>query len=106
MNHSAIKYEITLSLQRPKCVHIAGPFKGGVHDLEMFRQGGLKEKLIEMNKTIWGDRDIKLCLADQGYHSKKFPDDNELFAFPNGFDSKELNNFKSCGRLHHETFNG
>ncbi len=29
MNSTAAKYEVALSVQRAKCVHMAGPFKGG-----------------------------------------------------------------------------
>ena len=105
MNHGAVKYEVTLAVQRAKCVHIAGPFKGGIHDMEMFRQGGLKEKLLSLNRTIRGVRQVKLCLGDGIYHSKVDPRENELFSIPNRYDSKELNNFKSRGRLRHETLN-
>ena len=28
-NHAAAKYEVTMSVHRAKCVHIAGRFKGG-----------------------------------------------------------------------------
>jgi hypothetical protein len=105
MKHAAAKYEVVLSVHRAKVVHIAGPFKGGTHDLEMFRQGGLKEKLTHLNRTLRGIRRVKLCLADRGYHSKQ-NDEACLFSLPNGFDSKALNNYKSRGRLRHETFNG
>jgi hypothetical protein len=105
IKHAAAKYEVVLAVQRAKCVHIAGPFKGGTHDLEMFRQGGLKNKLTRLNRTLDGVRRVKLCLADRGYKSKE-EDENYLFSLPNGSDSKELNNMKSRGRLRHETFNG
>jgi hypothetical protein len=104
MKHAAAKYEVVLAVHRAKVVHIAGPFKGGTHDLEMFRQGGLKAKLTRLNRTLRGVRRVQLCLADRGYHSKE--DDECFFSLPNGYDSKELNNFKSRGRLRHETFNG
>ena len=104
MNGAAAKYEVTLLTQAAKCVHIAGPFKGGVHDLEMFREGGLKEKLIKLNRTVRGIRHVKLCLADRGYRSKD-ENENGLFSLPNGFNSPELHRFKSRGRLRHETFN-
>jgi hypothetical protein len=42
--------------------------------------------------------------VDRGYNLK-IQDKKYLFSWPNGFDSKELNNFKSCGHLRHETFN-
>jgi hypothetical protein len=94
-NHGAVKYEIALSLHRAKCVHVAGPFKGGTHDMEVFRRGGLMEKVQEG----------KLMLADRGYRSK-FLHERVKFSLPNSYGSKELENFKSRGRLRHETFNG
>ncbi len=95
-NHGALKYEIALSVQRSKCVHISGPFRGGLGDVDMFRKGGLKEKLSAN----------KYAIADRGYRSK-FDDDRKVLSLPNPkYDSKELNNFKSRARLRHETFNG
>lgn len=107
MKHGAAKYGIALALRRAKCVHIAGPYKGAVHDLTIFREGGLKDEVIRMNQTVRGVRKVKLCVADRGYHSdeKKHPGDNNFFSLPNGQDSKLLNNYKSRGRLRHETFN-
>ena len=105
MNHGAAKYEVALSVFRPKCVHIAGPFKGGVHDKTMFWKGGLKEKLKHLNREVRGTRRVKLTLVDRGYHTD-WKDEQGLFSYPNNFDSKELDNFKSRGRLRHETFNG
>ena len=101
----AAKYEIALAVHRPKCVHISGPYKGGVSDITIFRIGGLREKFEKMNRVIRGIRRVKLCLADRGYHSKE-ENDNEIFSLPNTHDSKELNNFNSHGCLCHETFNG
>lgn len=104
---AAAKYEIVLSVHRAKVVHIAGPFKGGKHDTEMFRTGGLRDKLRAMNQVVHGTKKVFLCLADRGYHSdeRKFPGDNDLFALPNSYDLPDLNNYKSRGRLRQETFN-
>ena len=83
MNSAAAKYEVVLSVQRAKCVHIAGPFKGGVSDLEMFRTGGLRDKLQKVNMPIRGFRRVKLNIADRGYNCKAtHPEDAELFAIP------------------------
>jgi hypothetical protein len=105
MNHAATKYEIAMAVNRPKCVHIAGPFKGGTHDLEMFRQGGLKEKLQALNVKLRNFRRIKLAIVDRGYSSNK-ADEKNLLSVPNSMGSKELEKFKSRARLRHETFNG
>jgi hypothetical protein len=98
--HSAAKYEIALSVFRAKCVHIAGPFRGGCHDLDMFRaEGGLKEKLKRNKKNK------KRTLSDRGYRTTRV-DEQGMFSYPDNMDSKALGNFKSRGRLRQETFNG
>jgi hypothetical protein len=105
MQHAAAKYEIALAVHRPKCVHLAGPFFGGTHDLEMFRRGRLKEKLQALNVQIRNFRRTKLAIVDRGYSSKR-ADEKNLFSVPNSMGSKELEKFKSRARLRHETFNG
>jgi hypothetical protein len=105
MKHAAAKYEIAMAVNSPKCVHMAGPFKGGTHDLEMFRRGGLKEKLKALNVKIRNVKRIKLVVADRGYRSK-YEAERQLFSTPNNMGSKELETFKSRARLRHETFNG
>jgi hypothetical protein len=93
--HGAVKYEIALSVFKPQCIHLIGPFRGGEHDLNIWRKE-LKAKL-EANK--------KKCIVDRGYKSK-FAAERNLCAYPDKMDSKELNNFKSRARLRHETFRG
>jgi hypothetical protein len=96
-NHAAVKYEIVLSVNQSKCVLINGPFRGGMHDLDMVRAaGGLKEK---MNGAIG-----KKAIADRGYKSSK--PDEQFLSTPDRMDPAELYNFKSRVRLRHETFNG
>ena len=96
-NHGAVKYEIVLSVYQSKCVMISRQFKGATHDIEMTRvEGGLKTK---MNATPG-----KLAIADRGYVTDKI--DERFYSTPNGLDPPELQNFKSRGRLRHETFNG
>jgi hypothetical protein len=69
--HAATKYEIALAVHHAKVLHIAGPFKGGVHNLEMYQTGGLKDKLGKANSTNRGVRRVKLMLVDRGYISHK-----------------------------------
>jgi hypothetical protein len=65
MKHAAAKHEVALSMHQPKCVHIAGPFKGGGHDLEMFRCGGLKAKIESPKAKLRIPRKrLKLTIAD------------------------------------------
>lgn len=90
-----IKYLIVLSVFRSRCVHIEGPFKGGVPDLDMFRETGLIERLKQSGKLV---------SADRGFRSK-YVDERNVFTLPDYMDSKELHSFKSRSRLRQETFN-
>lgn len=95
-NNFAAKYLIALSIYKPKCVLLAGPFIGGVPDLEMMEKSGLKDWLIKK---------AKLVMVDQGFSSKD-PTERATHAYPNKRDSQKLHKFKSHARLRHETFNG
>mgnify|MGYP000638316727 CR=1 FL=1 len=93
----AAKYIIALSVYEPQCVFIEGPFRGGKPDLEMFKECGLMDKLIENGK---------LCIADRGFRSK-IPGERQCFALPDYMDAgKELYAMKSRARLRQETWNG
>ena len=95
-NHAAFKYEIALAIHHNKIVWVNGPFKaGGMHDITVFREGGLKDK---MPNDKW-------MIADRGYTTSK-PDEVTMIAFPNSADSKELALFKSRARARHESLNG
>jgi hypothetical protein len=91
----AAKYIIALSTYRSKCVFIEGPFRGGLPDLDMFRQSGLMKKM---------HRNSKLCIADRGFRSK-LVGEQKRFAYPDYMDGKELHNHKSRARLRQETYN-
>ncbi|CAJ1946075.1 unnamed protein product [Cylindrotheca closterium] len=41
-----------MSLLEPQCAWISGPHKGGKHDLTIFREGGLKQKLKRWKQAI------------------------------------------------------
>jgi hypothetical protein len=89
------KYIIALSVFRPKCLFIEGPFIGGKGDLDMFRDSGLMQKMKENGKV---------CIADRGFRSK-YAEERKHFALPDFMDSKPLSNFKSRARCRHETYN-
>ncbi len=91
--HGALKYEIAMSVFKPKCVWISEQYRGGEHDMTIFRQQ-LKHKIKPWKKAI----------ADRGYQTSR--EDEKMLSQPNHRDSKELNKFKSRARLRHETFNG
>ena len=92
--HGALKYEVAMSVFKPRVVWIYGPHRGGEHDMTIFRKR-LKQKIKPGKKAI----------ADRGYITSR--EDEQMLSLPNPmYDSKELNNFKSRARLRHETFNG
>lgn len=92
----AAKYIIALSIYKAKCVLVAGPFIGGVGDLEMLEASGLQAWLLKHNKR---------CMLDRGFHSKE-PAKQATHAYPCESDKKELHRFKSRARLRQESFNG
>ena len=92
-NHAAKKFEIGLSIFRSQVVWISGPYPGGKHDMDIFREG-LKHMIAPG----------KFVIADRGYQTSR--EDEQMLCIPNHLDSKELYSFKSRARLRHETFNG
>jgi DDE superfamily endonuclease len=97
-NHGAVKYELACSIFHAKCVWINGPFRGGKHDMTVFREDGLKAKMLA---TAPG----KIAIADRGYATSR-PDEVAILATPNETDPEALGNFKRRVRCRHETFNG
>jgi len=91
--HAALKYEIAISVQQSKVCFFSGPYRGGEHDLEIFRKA-LKNKI----------KDGKKVIADGGYATSRT--DERMLSLPNPLDSRQLKNFKSRSRLRLETFNG
>lgn len=69
---------------------MAGPFPAGNSDINIFRKGGLKEKLPCGKKAI----------GDRGYRGEK-----EKISTPNSMDDEELKKFKRRARARHESFN-
>jgi len=95
--HAAWKYEIGISVWHSKIVWLNGPFKGSKHDLSIFRENGLKDRLL----TMAG----KLCIADRGYQSSE-SDEIGLIVVPSEEDPPDLHKFKTRVRLRHEQLNG
>lgn len=92
----AAKYLIALSTYESKCVFIAGPFRGGKGDLDIFRESGLLKRLLDNGKV---------CIADRGY-IPRLASEKKAFALPENMDNgKEIGKFKSRARCRQETFN-
>ena len=96
MNHAAWKYEIALAIFRERIVFASGPEKASVHDMTMFRNNGLKAKMLQLPG--------KMIIGDGGYQTAE-PDEINMISTPNPVDPEGLRNFKSRVRLRHETIN-
>ncbi|KAL7564463.1 hypothetical protein ACA910_001557 [Epithemia clementina (nom. ined.)] len=92
-NHGAVKYEIAINVWTGKIVWNHGPYRGGAHDITIFKHG-LKDKLA----------DGKMAIADRGYATSD-PVLMRKLATPNPADSNELQRFKSRVPARHETLN-
>lgn len=93
--HAGLKYEIAVAIFHDSIVWVNGPFKGTRHDITIFRNNGLKNKMPPGKKLI----------ADLGYRTKR-ADEVDVVAFPNAKDPLALKKFKSLARCRHETVNG
>ena len=89
---AGLNYELAISLSNNQLVWMNGPYPAGWNDLMVFKNHGLKNKLIEC-----GVRGI----GDAGYHGH-----HEAISAPNPHDSKAVKLFKSRALKRHETFNG
>jgi hypothetical protein len=92
--HACARYEVAVSVFKPKICWISGPWKGGKPDKEIMKESGLLDKIPEG----------KLVIADGGY-SIKDQQSRKKLSLPQTTDSKELQNFKSRARLRQETVN-
>ena len=63
-NHAALKYEIGVAIFHDKIVWVNGPFRGGKHDLTIFREDGLKERMPQ-GKAMVGDRGYRTSKPDE-----------------------------------------
>jgi DDE superfamily endonuclease len=86
----AVGYEIAISLQQNRVVHVNGPYPAGVPDITIFQaEGGLKSKMP----------DGKFATADRGYRGKP------KLRIPNNRDAPLVKEFKKRSQARHETFN-
>jgi hypothetical protein len=92
-HHAGCKWQIALSVQTSKCVHIFGPCRGGMGDKTMLKRSGVLDLL----------KNGKVAIVDRGYINEE---NRHKLSWPNPHDSKAVNNFKARARLRHESFNG
>lgn len=98
-SHAAYKYEIAVAVYSDHIVWVNGPFKGGKHDLTIFRQGKDGEGSL-LDKIPDG----KMGMADRGY---KTGIDAEILkiAFKRNDDPIALKRHKGRGTCRQETIN-
>lgn len=93
--HAALKYEIGVAIYENRIVWVNGPFKGGRHDLTIFREDGLKDRMPEG----------KIAVLDRGYRTSK-KDEVNVMATPQLDDPPELHKYMSRVRCRTETVMG
>lgn len=87
---SALDYELGISVFDNALVWMNGPFKGGRHDITIFRRAGLMAQIPEGHRVI----------GDAGYAGEPV-----VISTPNAHDPVSLRKFKSRARARHESFN-
>ena len=92
--HAALKYEIAVAIFEDKIVWVNGPFRGGKHDLSIFREDGLMDKI----------QDGKMGITDRGYRTSVAAEADKL-AFKREEDPPDLKKIKGRSTCRHETVN-
>jgi hypothetical protein len=88
---SGLNYELGLSVFDDSLVWMNGPFKASRHDITIFRNAGLQERIPAGHRII----------GDRGYIGEP-----AVISTTNPHDPAELRKFKSRARARHESFNG
>lgn len=94
-NHAGLKYELAVAVFHDNIVWVNGPFKATRHDITVFHEDGLKNRMPPGKKVI----------ADLGYRTTR-ADEVDMIALPNASNTLALKKFKSIARSRHETVNG
>jgi hypothetical protein len=96
---AALRYLFAVDIWESRCVHVSGPVKAGeIQDIELWRRGGLKDKMI--NNTVG-----KIAVADRGLQTSE-PDEIGMIAVPSSRDPTDLHEFLSRVRCRNELYNG
>lgn len=88
---SGLNYELGLSVFDDSLVWMNGPFKASRHDITVFRNAGLQERIPAGHRVI----------GDRGYIGEP-----AVISTTNAHDPAALRKFKSRARARHESFNG
>lgn len=95
--HAALKYELGVAIFHNQICWISGPYKATMHDITVFRQGGLKKKVQE-------DFPGKYIVVDLGYKTSQ--PDEDMLAYPSSNNPLPLKKFQSLARCREEDVNG
>jgi hypothetical protein len=88
---AGINYELGIAIATSRLVWLNGPFKAGRNDISIFKDHGLKEKLLGCGK---------MAIGDKGYSGH-----TDSVSYFNRFDTRPVQKFKSRALKRHETFN-
>ena len=88
---AGLNYELGISLSESKLIWMNGPFKVGMNDVQIFREKGLLDNLLEKGK---------MAIGDKGYNGHP-----GFVSTPNPHDPTAVKKFKSRASKRHETFN-
>jgi hypothetical protein len=89
-NQAGVDYELGILVYHNALVWMNGPFPAGDHNINVFRNKGLKAKIPTGKKVI----------GDNGYCGE-----DAIISTPNAHYPAELRKFKSCAQSRHESFN-
>lgn len=95
--HASLKYELGVAIFYDQIVWIKGPYKASMHDMTVFRLGGLKEIMLQSFPD-------KYIIVDRGYQTSDA--DEYMMAYPSSSDPLPLKKFKSLARCREEDVNG
>jgi hypothetical protein len=88
---AGMNYELGIAISSSRLVWMNGPFKAGTNDITIFKDHGLKTKLIDCER---------MAIGDKGYTGHA-----DTVSHFNRFDSRPVKKFKSRALKRHETFN-
>ena len=91
-NKAGIDYELGIAIASQRLIWMNGPFPAGKNDLQIFKGGGLRDRLKAVGKKAIGDGIYR--------------GNQDTVSYPNSHDSRPVHKFKSRALKRHKGFNG
>ncbi len=81
-NHFTLKYQILVGTLTAQIVHIYGPERGSIHDMQLFRSSGLEDFFRENEEKVFADKGyIGSAVSITPLRKKRSRFSNELIPF-------------------------